>query len=204
MAKSVNNLVLDAALDVVIDNADRVDVCSVEPVTYAEATSTYTLATETMVVGEGNDYNTTDGDTSGRKVAISAKNGITVTGTGMATHVALTDGATILYYVTELGSVRSNTAQAGGATTITLDVGASAVNDFYNNMAVRITAGPGAGETRYIASYVGSTKVATVGSAWSVQPTNSSTFKVFGQQLTAANTINLPTWDIEILDPTVS
>jgi hypothetical protein len=146
MSKTVNDIVLDAALDVVVNNADRVDVCSVAPTTYAEATSTYTLADETMITGQGNDYNTANGDTSGRKVTVSAKNGITVDATGMATHVSLVDTTgTDLLYVTELGSVRSNTAQAGGASTITLDAGADATDDFYNDMAIRITDGTNAG-----------------------------------------------------------
>jgi hypothetical protein len=205
MSKTVNDDVLDAALDVVVVNADRVDVCEVAPSTYAEATSTYTLADETMITGEGNDYNKADGDTSGRKVTVSAKNSITVEGTGMATHIALSDtSGSSLLYVTELGSVRSNTAQAGGSSSITLDAGASTDDDFYNNMAIRITSGTGSGQTRYITDYSGATKIAIVGSAWSTTPDATSVFKIFGQQLTAGNTINLPAWDIEIFDPKVT
>jgi len=74
---------------------------------------------------------------------------------------------------------RTGTAQAGGATTITLDAGANASDDFYVNWYVRTTGGTGAGQTKKIVDYVGATKVATVESAWSVNPDNTTTFKVF-------------------------
>lgn len=76
-------------------------------------------------------------------------------------------------------SVRANTAQAGGASTITLDSGASATNGFYNTCYVRITGGTGVlGEQRRITAYVGSTKVATVDSAWTTPPDATTTFSV--------------------------
>lgn len=74
-------------------------------------------------------------------------------------------------------SVRSNTAQAGGATTITLDASASAVNDFYNDSVVYLTGGTGAGQARTITDYVGATKVATV-ATWGTNPDNTSTFAI--------------------------
>ncbi len=75
-------------------------------------------------------------------------------------------------------AVRSNTATAGAATTITLDASASAVNDFYINNIIAITGGTGAGQSRFITDYVGSTKVATV-STWATNPDNTSTFSIF-------------------------
>jgi hypothetical protein len=78
---------------------------------------------------------------------------------------------------TGLNSVRSNTAQAGAATTITLDAGASATNDYYKNDVVYITGGTGVGQARFISGYVGSTKVATVGT-WATNPDNTSTFAI--------------------------
>jgi hypothetical protein len=78
---------------------------------------------------------------------------------------------------TGLQSIRSNTAQAGSATSITLDAGASALNNFYNNNIVYITGGTGVGQARFITAYVGATKVATVG-AWTTNPDNTSTFAI--------------------------
>lgn len=80
-------------------------------------------------------------------------------------------------------SVRANTAQAGAASTITLDAGASAVDNYYRGMWIHTTGGTGAGQTRFISSYVGSTKVATVSQAWGVNPDATTTFRVemFGE-----------------------
>lgn len=76
---------------------------------------------------------------------------------------------------TGLQSVRSNTAQAGASTSITLDASASATTDFYINHLVLLTGGTGAGQARFITAYNGTTKVATV-SAWATNPDNTSTF----------------------------
>ena len=56
----------------------------------------------------------------------------------------------------------TGSATAGGAGTITLAVGASAVDDFYNGMVISIASGTGNGHIGLITDYVGSTKVATV------------------------------------------
>jgi hypothetical protein len=74
-------------------------------------------------------------------------------------------------------SIRTNTAQAGAATTITLDTGASASDDFYNGNTVEILSGTGYGQERVITDYVGSTKVATV-ATWTTNPDNTSIFKI--------------------------
>ncbi len=78
---------------------------------------------------------------------------------------------------TGLQPIRSNTAQAGAATTITLDASASAVNSFYNNCLILLTGGTGVGQARFITAYVGATKVATVGT-WATNPSSSSTFAI--------------------------
>jgi hypothetical protein len=72
----------------------------------------------------------------------------------------------------------TGTAQAGASTTITLASGESATDDFYNGMLVRITSGTGSGQVRRITDYVGSTKVATVDSAWTTTPDNTSVYRV--------------------------
>lgn len=73
--------------------------------------------------------------------------------------------------------IRSATAQAGAATTITLDASASAVDDFYTNQRIHIIAGTGAGQGRIISDYVGSTKVATV-ATWATNPGADSVFVI--------------------------
>lgn len=76
-------------------------------------------------------------------------------------------------------AVRRGTAQAGGASTITLDSGASATDHIYERSEVAILSGTGAGQAnRVITGYVGATKVATVTPAWTTNPDSSSVFAI--------------------------
>lgn len=77
-------------------------------------------------------------------------------------------------------TTHAGTAQAGGASTITLASAASASNDAYNGSTVTIVAGTGAGQTRIVTDYVGATRVATVDSAWTTQPDSTSRYDVSG------------------------
>jgi len=86
--------------------------------------------------------------------------------------VDLTAGAAVFH------DGRENTAQAGGASTITLDAGALATDDIYNGSSVIIQSGTGLGQERIISDYVGATKVATVSVAWATQPDSTSVFTV--------------------------
>lgn len=76
------------------------------------------------------------------------------------------------------GTVVTGTAQAGGASTITLASGASAVNDTFNGDWIEITAGTGLGQMRLVSDYVGATKVLTVDLAWGTQPDATSVYKI--------------------------
>lgn len=79
---------------------------------------------------------------------------------------------------TGLQSIRSNTAQAGAAGSITLDAAASATDSFYNGCLVYLTGGTGVGQYRVITGYTGATKVATVTPNWVTNPDVTSTFAV--------------------------
>lgn len=110
-------------------------------------------------------------------------------GTGGITAASIADGAidrATFAADTGLQTIRSNTAQDGGNTTITLDASASAVDDFYNNAIVYITGGTGVGQSRTIEDYVGSTKVATV-ATWGTNPVNGSTFAILPAGLVSAS-----------------
>jgi hypothetical protein len=99
MAKWANDLLMDAALNYVRSNCDKMIACSAQPTTYAEATSTYALADVAMTVDT--DYTLGDGDASGRKIRTAAKNAVPIDVTGQATHVALVKtGDSTLRYVT--------------------------------------------------------------------------------------------------------
>ena len=95
-----------------------------------------------------------------------------LTPSGTSGSIELTAGSSIFH------EGRSNTAQAGGTDTITLDTGAVATDDIYNGSTIKITAGTGSGQNRIISDYVGSTKVATVSEAWTTQPDNTSEFTI--------------------------
>lgn len=70
------------------------------------------------------------------------------------------------------------TAQAGGATTITLAATASPTNSVYIGSFVSILSGTGSGQTKTVTAYVGATQVATVDSAWGVNPDSTSAYAV--------------------------
>lgn len=72
----------------------------------------------------------------------------------------------------------AGTAQAGGASTITLAAGASATNDIFIYSNIYLTGGTGAGQTGTIKDYNGTTKVATIFGAWGVTPDNTTTYTV--------------------------
>lgn len=77
-------------------------------------------------------------------------------------------------------SVRANTATGGGSDYVTLDAGASSVDDTYNGKTVILKTGTGAGQRRVIVDYVGSTRRAYVtGDVWTTPPVNGTTFDAF-------------------------
>lgn len=96
----------------------------------------------------------------------------------------------------------TGTASAGSANTITL-TGGSSVNGIYVGQLVEITSGTGAGQSRTIVAYNGTTKVATVSSNWLTNPDATSVFSVIGSsasnflvegnaQAGGASTVTLP------------
>lgn len=102
MAKSVHNDVLDAALNVILNNCTRITLCSAEPTTYTEAITTFMLLQQTVTAGA---FSIAEGDVSGRKLVVAAQTGITPTNAGTATHVALCDvSGTKLLAVTTMTS----------------------------------------------------------------------------------------------------
>lgn len=79
---------------------------------------------------------------------------------------------------TLLAAPVTGTAQAGAAGTVTLAAGASAVDDFYNGGYVTLTGGTGSGQSALILDYVGATKVATIGPAWTINPDATSVYSI--------------------------
>lgn len=116
MAKWASDSVMDAALGYV-DDCTLLTVCSAQPTTYAEASSTYKLADVVMTAGAGNgDYTLANGDTSGRKLSVLQQANMDIDSSGTATHVALSiSGSSTLVYVT---TCTSQALTAGGTVTV--------------------------------------------------------------------------------------
>lgn len=91
MASYLNPACHDALLNVIDDNVTVLYICSALATTYTEASSTYALGSKTTPTIS----DPTNGDTSGRKITVSAITDGTVSGTGTASHVALCSADTL-------------------------------------------------------------------------------------------------------------
>jgi hypothetical protein len=102
---TLSNDVFDSGLSTLTTNGTRIDICSTEPTTYAQATSTYTLGNGTASIGSPADR--TGG---GRQVTVAAVSDASVTGTGTASFFAITNGSNTLYVTGDLTTAQSVTA----------------------------------------------------------------------------------------------
>jgi hypothetical protein len=102
------NAVLDDGLSTLTTNGTRIDICSTEPTTYAEATSTYTLGNGAITTASP-----TDRTGGGREVVVGAVSDASVTATGTASFYAITDGSATLYAT---GSLSTSQSVANGNT----------------------------------------------------------------------------------------
>jgi len=107
---TIADRVLDSGLETLTNEANRVDVCSQEPTTYAEATSTYTLGNTTTVTISS----PADRSGGGRKVTLSAISDGSVSGTGTATHYSISDSSNSRLLVT--GSLTASQSVTSGNT----------------------------------------------------------------------------------------
>lgn len=82
--------------------------------------------------------------------------------------------------IRELGAyfITGGTAQTGSAYGITLAAGESATDHIFNRNLIVILAGTGAGQTRTIVDYNGTTKVAVVDRNWWVNPDATSEYSI--------------------------
>jgi hypothetical protein len=112
MAKLIPDANIDLMLDIV--EGDEVHVCAGQPTTFAEATTTFNLATQAI---SGANYTKANGDTNGRKNTLAPPAGTSITATGTADHVAVTTTTgSVLELVT---TVTSQSLTSGG----TVDIG---------------------------------------------------------------------------------
>lgn len=112
MAKRVENLVLDGALNVIHDTSNLMTICSTEPTTRVAAVTTLALADVAMSTA---DFTVGDGDVSGRKIAIAQKASVTIDTTGTGTHIALVNSTDLLFVTTMTSQAvtTGNTATIG-------------------------------------------------------------------------------------------
>lgn len=117
---AINDEVFDQGLDYADTNGTRIDICSTDPgLTYATVTGN-TLGNDTVNTGV-----TQDGATDGRRVIVPAISAGSVTGTGTATHWALTNGTDT---VVASGALSSSQAVTSG-NTFTLDAISITIRD---------------------------------------------------------------------------
>ena len=115
MAKYAHPDFIDGAFNLVKTSADTITytLCSTQPTTRTEAVTTYMLASTTL--NKTTEVTLANGDTSGRKMTISAKAGVSVTNTGSGQHVAVCDATRLLFVTT----TTTQAVSAGG----TVDIG---------------------------------------------------------------------------------
>lgn len=106
----VNDRVMDFGLNVLDTEANRLDICNAEPVTFVAATVTNTLGNKTALsIGAPG-----DGTPNGRKVTVAAITDGSVTGNGTASHWAITD--TVNSRLLATGALASNQVVTSGNT----------------------------------------------------------------------------------------
>lgn len=102
--------VLDNGLSVLTSEGTRMDICSSEPTTYTQATSTASLGNKTSI-GIGSPAARSP---SGRRVTVPSQTGGTVTANGTAAFYAITDPANSRLLAT--GSLSSSQSVTSGNT----------------------------------------------------------------------------------------
>lgn len=91
MANLVQDRVLDLGLNVLDTEADRLDICSADPTTYTEATSTFSLGNKDTGAAGTLFGAPAAGTPNGRKVTTVPITDGAVTATGTATKWGVTD-----------------------------------------------------------------------------------------------------------------
>ena len=102
--------VLDLGLNILSTEANRLDICSSEPATYAAATTTASLGNKTSLSVGAPAARTPDG----RRVTVAQITDGSVTGTNTATHWAIVDTANSRLLAT--GSLSASQAVTDGNT----------------------------------------------------------------------------------------
>lgn len=106
----IADYILDAALAKLDTEANRLDICSTEPASFAAATTTNSLGNKTSLsIGVP-----ADRTPNGRKVAVATFSDGAVTATGTASHWAITD--TVNSRLLATGALAASQAVTSGNT----------------------------------------------------------------------------------------
>ena len=116
----ISDYILDIALSVLDTAANRIDICSAEPTTFAAATTTLTLGNGVPTIGSPVDRAASGG---GRKVVASALGATAVTATGTATHFAITDTVNSRLLATGALTASQGVTSGNSFTLTTFDIG---------------------------------------------------------------------------------
>ena len=112
MAKFANDLVMDAALDFVRLNAERLVVCAGQPANYAAVAG----AALADVAIDDTDFTLANGDTSGRKSTLAQQANIPIDTSGTADHVVVVDDTNSRILI--ITTCTSQALTAGGTVTV--------------------------------------------------------------------------------------
>jgi len=124
MAKYAHDSMMDAALSWVKTNTAQVCVCSSQPTTYSEATSTYKLGIASYTI-TGSPANN---GSSGRQITVQAASSISITSSGNMQHIALVDSSpATLVYVTTIPA--SSQASVSASDTVNMAAWTISVDD---------------------------------------------------------------------------
>lgn len=88
----------------------------------------------------------------------------------------------IVFYPRVLPVVADSQATAGAAGTITLAVGSSGTDDYYNGCIIHLNADTGSGQVRTITDYAGSTRVASVTPNWGTNPDDTTDYIIYATE----------------------
>jgi hypothetical protein len=98
-AKWLDDTTLELILGL-IDNGDRVGVCSGQPANFAGIAAVLLAEVVVTAGAGGGDWTLADGDVSGRKLTLAQQADIPIDVSGTATHITVDNGTTLLAVTT--------------------------------------------------------------------------------------------------------
>jgi hypothetical protein len=171
------------------DNGLYVSGCDQVNVTTAVIDTVYNGGTCYKIRGSNNNLSSVNARNGGVGLSISGYNTQQQGAISTTTSGTTASGASVINvgsatgFTAQHGIAHSGTLASATSSTATLDSSASPVQDYYTGNVIKIDSGTGAGQVRGITAYALNTRVATMSSAWSTTPDNTSVFHIFRGRL---------------------